>query len=282
MTSASQLIKKAQVIRDREHRLKPDLRLKKEAEIVDFIHDKDLVSVLGGNALPSIISAVLGKSWKPSAKGFVGWLDWWSLKIEGRQVRRVIGDIERRNDILATRIVGDTKTFVSNKLWPLIDSIVKHQRLLIAKGEILSAFDLKVLETVKSKGSVRTDQLRRKLKLEGRENNSKFHRSLYNLDAHALIVGAEDPNPERHMHVNIWQTWEKRTGGVETDRSLSHDKALTRLLAKIVDTCVLIRQDQIHRLFDWAADVETAKQELLEKGEIAKAGSYLITSRVLK
>ena len=103
MTSPTRLIKKAQAIRDREHRLKPSLRLKNEAEMIQFIHGKGLVSVLGGNELPSIINAVLGKSWKPSAKGFKGWLDWWALNIEGRQVRRVIGDIERRNDILATR-----------------------------------------------------------------------------------------------------------------------------------------------------------------------------------
>ena len=45
-----------------------------------------------------------------------------------------------------------------------------------------------------------------------KENNSRFHRSLSNLESYAMIVGVEDPHPEKHMHANIWQTWDTRTG----------------------------------------------------------------------
>src|SRR6266540_212774 len=106
-------VRKAEGIRDREHRLSSGLRLKTLADVVEFVHSKGLVSLLGGNELPSMISAVLGRPWKPSAKGFTGWLDWWSLKFEGQQLARVLGDIERRNDILASRIFRRSKTFIS-------------------------------------------------------------------------------------------------------------------------------------------------------------------------
>ena len=124
--NAKQLIGKAEKIRDREHRLKPSLRLKTKEEIYRFIHDKGLVSALGGNELPSFISAILGRPWKPSAKGFTGWNDWWSTKISGRSMAYVSREIDARKDILATRIFRRTKTFVANELWPILDIIMKH------------------------------------------------------------------------------------------------------------------------------------------------------------
>jgi hypothetical protein len=45
--------------------LKPNLRLKTQDEIIEFIHEESLVSALGGNELPSFISAILGKPWRP-------------------------------------------------------------------------------------------------------------------------------------------------------------------------------------------------------------------------
>ncbi len=240
-----------------------------------------LVSALGGNELPSLISAVMGKAWRPSWKGFSGWLDWWSLKIEGKQIASISSEIERRDDILATRVFRRTKTFVSDKLWPVLDSIIKHQRELIARGKILSALERKLLETVEAEGSIRTDQLRKGLKLEAKENSYKFHRSLTNLESHALIVGAEDPNPEKHLHANIWQTWEKRTHGVAGHARLSYEESVTKLLGESINACVLTREDQIPEWFEWSTDIEAGKENLLQSGRIRRAGSYLVTSRVL-
>src|SRR5205807_791337 len=142
-SKANALIRKAEAIRVREHRLKPSLRLKTQGEIIAFIHNKGLVSALGGNELPSFISGILGKAWKPSAKGFSGWLDWWSIKISGEPVARVSRDIEGRKDILATRIFRRTKTFVSGELWPILDMIVKHHQDPGIKHQILSDIELK-------------------------------------------------------------------------------------------------------------------------------------------
>src|SRR5437870_5906924 len=226
---------KAEAIHAREHRLEPSLRLKTQADIIEFIHDRGLVSVLGGNELPSFISAILGKPWKSSAKGFTGWMDWWSIKISGQSVARISRDIEGRKDVLSTRIFRRTKTFVSNKLWPILDTIVKHHQDLAVKRQILSDIELNILETIRTEGSIRTDRLRKKLKLETKENNSKFHRSLNNLESYALIVGVEDSHPEKHLHANIWQTWETRTQKTGSCNSLSYSEALAKLLAKTID-----------------------------------------------
>src|SRR5437773_6455019 len=280
MKGNGQLVKKAEEVREREHRLKPGLRLQTRSEIVNFIHDKGIVSALGGNELPSLISAVMGKAWKPSSKGFSGWLDWWSLKIEGERIGRISSEIERRDDILATRVFRKTKTFVSDKLWPVLDSIVRHQRELVAKGKILSALERKLLETIGAEGPIRTDQLRKRLKLEARENNYKFHRSLTNLESHALIVGAEDPHPEKHLHANIWQTWEKRMHGHVGRARLSYQESVTKLLGESINACVLTREDQIEKWFEWRTGIEGAKNNLLQSGKVRRSGPYLLTSSV--
>src|SRR5205807_9119719 len=175
---------KAEAIRIQEHRLKPSLRLKTQAEIIEFIHDKGLVSALGGNELPSYISAVLGRPWKPSVKGFTGWNDWWSIKISGQSVARVSREIEGRKDILATRIFRRTKTFVSDELWPIMGTIVNHHQDPAVRRKTFSDLERKLLETIEAEGSIRTDRLRKKLRLEGKENNSRFHRSLSNLECY--------------------------------------------------------------------------------------------------
>jgi len=254
--------------------------LKTQDEIIEFIHDKGLVSLLGGNELPSLISGILGKPWKPSAKGFSGWLDWWSIKISGQPVAHVSRDVEGRKDILATRIFRRTKTFVSNKLWPILDIIVKHHQGPAVKQQILSDIELKILETIETEGTIRTDRLRKKLKLEAKENSSKFHRSLTNLESYALIVGVEDPHPETHLHANIWQTWDRRAHEGTSRNSLSYSEALGKLLVKTIDACVLVREDQMPKWFKWSTDMHPVKEKLLLDGAVLRSGPYLVSSRV--
>jgi hypothetical protein len=274
------LVKKAEEIRVREHRLKPSLRLKTQEEIYEFIHDRGLVSALGGNELPSFISAILGRPWKPSAKGFSGWNDWWSLKISGQSVARVSGAIERREDILAARIFRRTKTFVSKELWPTLDTIVKHYQDPTVKGRTFSGLELNLLETIESERSIRTDRLRKQLRLEGKENNSKFHRALTNLESYALILGAEDPHPERHLHANIWQTWDTRTSKRIGHAGLPYNEALAKLLEKTIDACVLAREDQVSKWFQWSSDMEAVREKSLLDEAFLRAGPYVVSSRV--
>ncbi len=206
-------------------------------------------------------------------------MDWWSIKISGQSVARVSGDIERRKDIVAPRIFRRTKTFVSNNLWPILDPIVKHHQDSAIKHKILSELELKILETIETEGSIRTDRLRKKLKLEAKENNSKFHRSLTSLESYALILGAEDPHPDRHLHANIWQTWDTRTHEGKRLPSLAYDEALARLLVGTVDACVLAREDQIPRWFEWSSDLQAAQDHALREGSILKSGPHIVSPK---
>ena len=273
-TERAQLIKKAIAKRDREHRLRPSLRLKNTSEIIDFVHDRGMVSALGGNELPSYISAALGKPWKPSGRGFKGWLDWWSLKISGERLAKVSGQIERRDDIVATRIFRRSKTFVSQRLWPIIDPIVKHEK----EHQTFSLLESKLLETIEREGSIRTDRLRNLLRVEVGSGNSRFHRSLANLESYMLIVGAEDPHPESHLHANIWRTWEDRTQAKRRRSPASYHQAISRLLEETIKTCVIVKDIEVRKWFRWGEQTEKAKSELLANNKIMKVGSHLIPS----
>ncbi len=157
---------------------------------------------------------------------------------------------------------------------------MEHHQDPEVKGRTLSDLELKILESIESEGSIRTDRLRKKLKLKAKENNSKFHRSLNNLESYALIVGVEDPNPEKHLHANIWQTWADRTQKGKSHSSLSYSEALSKLLVKTVDACILAREDQIPRWFKWSSDTEAAKEQLLLNGAILKSGQYIVSTKV--
>jgi hypothetical protein len=281
VTDTDPLVVKAKRIRDTEHRLKLSLRLRTRGAIVEFVHSKGLVSALGGNELPSLISAILGRQWTPSRKGFAGWTEWWSIEIDGDQLPRAMGEVERRSDILASRFFRRSKTLVSHTIWPILDPIVEHHKTLATKERAFSNLELKLMETIESEGSIRTDHLRKKIKQDGKENNAKFHRSLVNLECRGLIVGFEDPHPESHLHANVWQTWADRTRSTRKSPSFSYEEAIVELLKKTIETSILVREDQIKRLFAWTVDFEPVTNRLVNDGTILRAGGYLIPSRIV-
>ena len=173
-----------------------------------------------------------------------------------------------------------TKTFVSDELWPILDPIVKHHQDHTVRRKTFSDLERKLFETIVAEDSIRTDRLRKKLRLEGKQNNSKFHRSLAKLESYALIVGVEDPHPERHMHANIWQTWDTRTSERIGHAGLSYNEALAKLFEKTIDACVLAREDRVSKWFQWSSDMEAVREKSLLDEAFLRAGPYVVSSRV--
>lgn len=273
------LLRKAREIRAQEHRLKLSLRLRTLDNVVDFIHSKGLVSMLGGSELPSLVSALLGKPWKPTGKGFTSWLEWWDLQISGRNAGYLLTDIPRRKDILGTRIFRNNKTFVSNRLWPTLDPIVRRYQELTGKHEILSRLEWKIIDTLETKGPTRTDKLRAALSLEGKQHTAKFHRALAQLENHGLMVGYEDPNPEKHLHAAIWNLWDRRTELPRKAPHMSYQEAMAQLLEKTIDASVLVAESEVPKWFPWEGSLE-GKEELVKTGRVVRTESYLVAARV--
>ncbi len=95
-----------------------------------------------------------------------------------------------------------------------------------------------------------------------------------------MIVGVEDPYPEKHLHANIWQTWKTRTNEERGRDNTSYREALATLLGRTIDACVLVSEDQIPRWFKWSSDMQAVKDQSLLDGTIVKSGRYLISSKV--
>src|SRR5712692_3131349 len=275
-----QILKRARDLRQKEHRLHPSLRLRTIDEIRQFVHGKGLVSVFGGNELPSVISAILGREWKPSGKGFTSWEEWWSLKISGQNAGHALGQLGRAKDIIATRIFRNSKTLVSQNLWPILNPIVKHHLDLAAKHKILSGLEWQILKVLDGNGSTRTDHLRSLLKLQGKTHTSRFHSALSKLENYALIIGYEDPHPERHLHANIWQPWTMRISpGVKGKPRLAYGNAVMELLAKTFDAALLAPEKEVEKWFQWESGLSEAKKQLLDSGKILQAGNFIVTAR---
>ena len=256
--------------------------MKTQSDIIGFIHEKGLVSVLGGNELPSLISAVLGRMWNPSVKGFTGWTEWWSFNIEGQQLSHLLGTIERRDDIIGSRIFRRSKTLIASELWTTLDPIIRYQRELAIRGKTLpSSLESNLLKTIESEVSIRTDRLRKQLKLEGKENNYKFHKALFRLESQGLIVGVEDPQPEAHLHANIWRTWDGRTRGKIGRSSLSYNEALVDLLKRTIDACVIVSEEEIDSFYEWGGEMKPVVATLTSNGSIVRDGSNLISAHAL-
>ncbi len=236
-----------------------------------------IVSVLGGNELPSVISSILGREWKPTGKGFSSWEDWWSIKISGQNAGHMLGQLERTEDILSTRIFRQSKTLVSEKLWPVLDPIVKHFQELAANHKILSEPEWKILKLLEDKGPTRTDHLRRQLGLEGKQFTSRFHRALSRLEAYAIILGYEDPKPERHLHANIWQLWTRRVHVEKT--ASSYQESFKRLVEEAIGACVVAPVGGIGKWFQWNGNLSEAIRDLVNDAIVLEVDGYYVASR---
>lgn len=178
------------------------------------------------------------------------------------------------------RILRDTKTLVSKWLWPVLDPIVQHYGKLASEHRILSGAEWRVLDSLEENGPTRTDKLRATLQLTGKTNTSPFHRSLAKLEGLGLIVGHEDPKPERHLHANIWLPW----GQVFTERSKkglpSYEKALGDLLQCTVEAAVLVPEKEVENLFRWNGSLLETKESLVSNGRVLREGGFLLATTV--
>jgi len=273
------ILNNARALRAKEHKLHQPLRLTTLPQAEQFVQDKGLVSVLGGNELPSIISAFLGREWKPSGRGFSSWLEWWSLRVSGERLGKVLSNLERSKVVVPTRIFRRSKTLVSRQLWPSITPIARHFSEEASSDRTFSKLEKSTLELIGRIGPIRTDKLKDELGIHGKTDSGKFHLSLSKLESYALIVGSEDPQPERHLHANIWSHWKSIAPDTERKPDISYAGAISQLLEMTLDAAVLAPEKEVAKWFRWKQEALEAKEKLLNAGKIIQAENFLVTPR---
>ena len=273
------ILKNARALRASEHRLHQPLRLTTLRQAERFVQDRGLVSVLGGNELPSIVSAFLGREWKPSGRGFSGWLEWWSLKVSGESLGRALSKLERSKVVVPTRIFRRSKTLVSRQLWPSLTPIIKHFSEEASADQAFSKLERSILDLIGRIGPIRTDRLKDELGVHGKTDTGKFHLGLSKLESYALIVGSEDPQPERHLHANIWAHWKSLAPDTKRNLDVSYIDAISQLLEITLDAAVLAPEKEVAKWFLWKQEALEAKEKLLNAGKIIQAEDFLVTPR---
>ncbi len=273
------ILKTARSLRTKEHKLHQTLRLTTLPQAEKFVQDKGLVSVLGGNELPSVVSAFLGREWKPSGRGFSTWLEWWSLKVSGESLGRALSKLERSKVVVPTRIFRRNKTLVSQQLWPSLTPIVKHFSEEASGDRTFSKLERSILELIGRLGPIRTDKIKGELSIRGKADSGKFHMSLSKLESYALIVGSEDPQPERHLHANIWSHWKSIAPDAKGKPDTSYVDAISQLLEVTLDAAVLAPEKEVAKWFRWKQEALEAKEKLLNAGKIIQAENFLVTPR---
>ncbi len=100
------------------------------------------------------------------------------------------------------------------------------------------------------------------------------------MESLGLIVGYEDPHPEKHLHANIWQTWTARVGSAPNGKaSVPYDEAIEQLLERTIDAAVMAPDKDLVKWFLWDHGLVNAKERLVKSGRLFRVGSYLITAR---
>ncbi len=161
-----------------------------------------------------------------------------------------------------------------------MDPIVEHYRKLASEHRILSNAEWRILAFLEEKGPTRTDKLRAMLQLTGKTNTAPFHRSLTRLEGLGLIVGHEDPKPERHLHANIWQPWGQTLSERSKKGSPSYEKALGNLLQHTIEAVVLAPEKEVENWFRWNGSLLEAKETLVSSGNALRAGRFLLAAMV--
>ena len=168
---------------------------------------------------------------------------------------------------------------MSKRLWPILDSIVQHSRKLASERRILSGAEWRILDFLEENGPTRTDKLRVALQLTGKTNTSPFHRSLTKLEGLGLIVGHEDPKPERHLHANIWQLWSQVSERSKRNPP-SYEKALGDLLQCAIEAAVLVPEKEVESWFRWNGSLLEARESLVSSGRVLREGGFLLATTV--
>ena len=273
--------------RAQRYRQQPDLRVRTEAEALEFLNDVGLCLLFSAKdiELPTLWGALCGED-RPLPKGHDNhelglawnWKD--KLPIEGR--------------VLYGKFLRKKPVFVSLDLAP---SLVRPVAQL---GEIrprticstirtggLSVEAKQVYETLLQQGALPTSRLRREAGLGGKRNAGRFDRALAELQMDWRIHKVAISNANRWGYCYVYDLLPKPFPGVvEAAREIGGRQARETILLRYLRTVVAATPRQVALLFGWTArDVDRLAERLAGEGRLHRnvrldglEGEYLVTA----
>lgn len=271
-------------LRKEFHRQIPTSRLRTLKEAHRFIEEVGVITLTSGHGLPSLFGAIEGRPYKPGSKGFALWPAeqwWWG------------GELAKSKDILVAKIIGGRELYISKRLWPILDQIIRTLKKDIDnRGRAwrsLSPIAKRIYEHLRRKGPTRTDLLRRRLGLTIPKQGKSFHRAKNELESKGILLSEAVEMKElgRHAHIGRLSLWTHRfphplMSTTQLRKSFSHD--VSAFLEACLDAAVLVEEKTASKWLAWSR--EESKQifsSLIKLGRVIRltheGKTYLATKK---
>jgi hypothetical protein len=288
MTDPDLTLKSLTAARIERYRQRPDLRVKDEAEALDFLNDVGLCLLFSDRTieLPTLWAAIcgyarpvpvahddheLGLAWN--------WKD--SLPVAGKVL---YGKFLRNKPVfLSLDLAAHFYALSPNYGNPAEDYMEDY------RDGRLSVEAKQVYEVLLSQGALPTSRLRQEAGLGGKANAGRFDRSLAELQRGMRIAKVAISDANRWGYCYVYDLLPRHFAGViEAAQAISGRTARETILLRYLRTVVAATPQEVGRLFDWQpGDVDRTAERLAAEGRLRRGvaiaglkGEYLLPADV--
>jgi len=201
-----------------------------EKEALAFIEKHGLVTLfpVKGTRIPSLYGSTAGKNREEKFDKAWAWAD----------------NLAQQKKIYYGKLVGKQVTLASLEIFPYIFKL-HHEK------EELNETAKKILQFLRRHGATSTTDLRKQLKLMGKERKGKFTKALEQLQLNqAITVVAREKSPKMTYTWDLVERWmpkELLTKAAKTDEDVAKEKIVTKLL----ESKAITNPEEADRLLRW-------------------------------
>jgi len=276
--SPDRILAKAEAWKRKAHRLSLNLRLKSIEEANHFLREHSIVLWNAKAELPNLLDAIIGRV----ANG--------QERVYGKPAENCYlwrDQIMKNSEFLECRFFSKLATVVHQDLWPYI-TVFASQNRKQAEGESRAKEGKRILGFLSREGPVRTDVLRKELKLTSPEQGRLFHRAKRELQNQLIIVGKTYENPKTHTHAEMLDFWENSVPKQVKAKADQIDQSLAslKLLSATLHSCVLSKEKRISSWFNWTdGGMKETLEKLIQRKDFVRIqyrkDSYIIPRKIL-
>lgn len=157
-------------------------------------------------------------------------------------------------EVLECHLFRKRPTVIHQDLWPYLAVCARANRGRIEEDDSLSREAQRVLSFVAAEGPTRSDLLRRSLKLHSAAENRGYQRAVRELCDRLVLVCKEDQDSHGRGRSSVLECLENTLPKQLRSRaeSLSEKESSSRLIAATLNSCVVVAENNLKRLFPWS------------------------------
>lgn len=250
--------------RSQTYRLKPGLRLKSEADALDFVNERGFVYFwpIKGVELPSLWAATAGNRPVADEHDDPGHVTWgWKDKLLGAKKWFYAKALRSKSTMIALKTL---KYF-----YALSDNYGDPRDYLIQYEEGRMTLEAKlVYEALLEKGRLDTLSLRREARLTGKESNTRFERALVELQRGMKILPVGVAEAGSWNYAFVYELVDRWFPDLSAQaQRIGRVAARAHLAGLYLESVGATNEAELARLFGWkTAEVAKALAILRDRG----------------